>query len=239
MRRLLIRLWRRGPLFELVKNMGIERFVSFVLSDEARRSGSRGHRPRMPMEGPYISIQGQTTYLRGTDRSERVYVCVRSLELAGESNYEACRIVARYLDSRLGNSSRGRPRESSRDRDFLDKVETVRSLFNAFKRRHPFKAQLPERDFLLEKWWGMFIHALSAGAMNMGFYAHLDALQSGPRDAVCELGPARILLSAIELSEGKPEDARRPRPADVLIEWSDPDLPPNQTANNSTTQPVG
>ena len=201
MTKALMRLQARGPVFQRVKGLGIRHLVELVLGDEARRTGLRGHRQKRQMEGRHISIGGKLTYLRATDRSERVYVCVRALQLAGESNFEACRFVAGRLDSNFGISNRGRRRTSTRARDFLDKVDTVQSVFNAFKRRHPFKAELPTRDFLLDKWCWYFMNALVTGAMNIGFDIHLQRPQDHPPERARSLRPSAILLACFKLAE--------------------------------------
>ena len=130
-------------------------FVAFVASDEATRPGARGHRQKFPMRGRHVTWSGQS-YLRGSDRSERIYVCVRALEYAGESNQQACRFVAPWWTSKLGKSRRGRPRRSARSRDLLDTVETIRSLYNKFKSRQPWKEKLPNRDLVYEQWYFRF-----------------------------------------------------------------------------------
>lgn len=211
----------RGTLFDTIKRLGVDLFVGWVLKDEAHRSGLRGHRQELPMQGRNLSLQGKITNLRTTDRSERAYVCVRSLELAGEINYEACRSVTALIESKLGNSQRGRPRETKCNPDFLDKVGTVRSLYNAFKRRHPFKERLPLEDFCLEKWWWNFINALATGAMNMGFAAQLDPRESEARDNVRDLGPAKSFQMTLEISAEEVKTAGGTRPAEVLLLWSD------------------
>jgi hypothetical protein len=125
------------------------------------------------------------------------------------------------MESKLGNSQRGRPREAERNPDFLDKVGTVRSLYNAFKQRYAFNERLPFQDFCLEKWWWSFIRAMSAGAMSMGFAAQLDLMESEARDTVRELGTAKFLQIALETSSEDAKAAGGIRPAEVLLSWSD------------------
>jgi hypothetical protein len=131
-------------------------FVSWVTSDLAQRTGKRGHRQEQAMTGTYVSRQGKIEHLRGSDLSERIYVSVSSLQLAGENNHEACRRVAAEFESRLGKSRRGRPRGSRRKPDFLDLVGSVRSRFNSFKRRHPWGKKLPDHDLVLDNWRARF-----------------------------------------------------------------------------------
>jgi len=83
-------------------------------------------------------------------------VTVRAYEELGESNHEACRAVAAIWEHRLGSSRRGRPRATLRPREFLDTVQTVRSLANDFRSRNPFAAPPPQRDLLYETWLGLF-----------------------------------------------------------------------------------
>jgi hypothetical protein len=131
-------------------------FVAFMASDEATRQGTRGHRQKLPMRGRHVTWSGKS-YLRGSDRSERIYVSVRALEYAGESNQQACRVVAPWWALELGKSQRGRPKRHQRTPDLLDTVETVRSVYNSFKARAiPGKKRLPNRDFVYVQWYFRF-----------------------------------------------------------------------------------
>jgi hypothetical protein len=78
------------------------------------------------------------------------YVSVKALQEAGFDNYQSCCGVAERLESKLGASRRGRPRRTPRSREFADKVETVRSIYNRFRLRHRWKEKLPERDLVYE-----------------------------------------------------------------------------------------
>lgn len=131
-------------------------FICFVFSDEARRAPVRARRQRLPLRGRHISYGVKPLKLRGSDRTERVYVAVTALQRAGLGNYQACCEVAAALEFKLGESRRGRPRGSLRPREFADKVETVRSIYNSFKLRHPWKEKLPECDLVYELWYGRF-----------------------------------------------------------------------------------
>jgi hypothetical protein len=131
-------------------------FVAFVLSDEARRASIRGRRPKVPLQGRHVSYGLKSDLRRGSDRAERIYVSVIALQKAGYGNYQACCEVAARLEPKLGASRRGRPRKTPRSREFADKVETVRSIYNSFKIRHPWKEELPERDLVYEQWLSRF-----------------------------------------------------------------------------------
>jgi len=131
-------------------------FVCFVLSDEARRPSIRGRRQKLPLQGRHISYGVKSLTRRGSDRTERMYVSVTGLQKAGFDNYQACCEVADRLGSKLGASRRGGPRRNPRTREFADKVETVRSIYNSFKLRHPWKEKLPERDSVYEQWCWRF-----------------------------------------------------------------------------------
>lgn len=127
-------------------------FVCFVYSDEARRPSVRGRRQKFPLQGRQVSYGVKVYSRRGSDRTERIYVSVTALQETGLGNYQACCEVANRWDSELGGSRRGRRRKTSRSREPADKVETVRSIYNGFKLRHPWKEQLPERDLVYEQW---------------------------------------------------------------------------------------
>jgi hypothetical protein len=79
-----------------------------------------------------------------------------------------------------------------------DSSKLIQLVYN--KRRHPFPQGLPENDYLLDKWRLSFVEALSCGAMNMAFHAHRDPRPSKARDRILELGPAKVLLDAVESS---------------------------------------
>src|SRR5713226_4571649 len=131
-------------------------FVCFVLSDEAQRPSVRGRRQKLPLQGRQVSYGVKVYPRRGSDRSDRIYVSVTALQVASSENYQACCEVADRLKSTLGASRRGRPRRIPRAREFADKVETVRSIYNRFKLRHPWKEKLPERDLVYEQWCWRF-----------------------------------------------------------------------------------
>ena len=131
-------------------------FTEFMASDEATRSAATGHRQKLPLRGTYITYQPTGHGFRASDRSQRIYVSVRAYEELGETNHEACRAVAVLWEQRLGSSRRGRPRATPRSRDFLDAVQTVRSLYNHVLSRNPFTAARPERDLLYGDWLGRF-----------------------------------------------------------------------------------
>lgn len=131
-------------------------FVCFVLSDEAQRPSVRGRRQKLPLQGRQVSYGVKAQPRRGSDRTERIYVSVAALQSAGLDNYQACCEVAARLGPTLGTSGRGRPRINPHSRQFADKVETVRSVYNSFKLRHPWKEKLPERDLVCEQWCWRF-----------------------------------------------------------------------------------
>jgi hypothetical protein len=140
----------------------IELFLWFVLDEGniATRPRAVGGHQDLPMQGNFCAYGLRTSGIRTSDLTRRIYACVRVLELAGETNWEACRRVAaaRYLEYRLGNTKRGRRRKPSAPADFLNKVSTVRAIYNSAKARHRWKGGLPERDLELEYWWGSFLH---------------------------------------------------------------------------------
>ena len=139
-----------------LRGEAVTAFVCFVLADEAQRPSVRGRRQKLPLQGRHVSYGVKVHLRRGSDRSERIYVSVTALQNGGLSNYQACCEVAGRWATKLGGSRRGRPRKTSRARDFADKVETVRSIYNRFKLRHPWKEQLPERDLVYEQWVSRF-----------------------------------------------------------------------------------
>jgi hypothetical protein len=208
-------------------------FLWFLLADGnvATRPPAFGRHQKAQMHGNFCAYGLPTPGIKGSDLTRRIYACVRVLEFTGETNWEACRRVASYLEHRLGRTRRGRrptaiglpdedaaarapctplpgttlrtsicrpcwertkrrvpaikhvagtpmchecwsgkslPDEERRERhnhisntsaphDFLNKVNTVRSIYNRAKDRHRWKEKLPERDLELESWWGQFL----------------------------------------------------------------------------------
>jgi hypothetical protein len=131
-------------------------FVCFVHSDEAKRPSVRGRRQKLPLQGRQVSYGVKAHPRRGSDRPERIYVSVTALQKAGFDNSQACCEVADKWKSKLGSSRRGRPRRTLLPREFADKVEIVRSMYNSFKLRHPWKEKLPERDLVYDQWCSRF-----------------------------------------------------------------------------------
>jgi hypothetical protein len=139
----------------------IDLFLWFLLDEgnvATRRPAVSGHQ-NLLMRGNFCAYGLPTSGIRTSDLTRRIYACVRVLELAGETNWEACRRVAaaRYLEYRLGKTKRGRRPKPSASADFLNKVNTVRGIYNSAKGHHRWKEGLPERDQELEYWWGHFL----------------------------------------------------------------------------------
>ena len=93
--------------------------------------------------------------MRGSDLTERVWVCVRFLELSNYTNKVACVMVAEALDWkwRAGKSGRGRPRTVQEARGYSANVQNVRSLANSY--RLPGGYRPP--DVHIETWVGFFL----------------------------------------------------------------------------------
>lgn len=138
--------------------------VQYILRDVAT---SQGH--GRPAVGRHIKYQRLPGWCRGSDRTERIYACVRILMRAGLSQPHGCRYVASLLGSTLGSSKRGRPR-SHADRRASETWQTVRSLFNSFARRNPFSSEdsAEFRDATSEKWfqYGLALWAWESGNGN-------------------------------------------------------------------------
>jgi hypothetical protein len=133
----------------------VKAFLCFVHSDEAQRPSVRSRRQKLPLNGRHVSYGVKALPRRGSDRPERLYVSVQSLQEAGSNNYQACCEVADKWKSKLGGSRRGQKR-TLRSREFADLVEIVRSAYNSYKRRHPWKEKLPEHDLVYEQWCWQF-----------------------------------------------------------------------------------
>ena len=120
-----------------------ELFVQYVLSDEAIRPPARitKHQKR-PLEGIHIGYQVRCRF-RGSDRSERIFVCITAFTSMGFTLKSALVRVAELLKNELGKSRRGRPSGSPRTEELMNKAGTVRSIFNSrSKRTAPIKMNL-------------------------------------------------------------------------------------------------
>jgi hypothetical protein len=196
----------RGPLTAPWPLTGdaVTAFVCFVRSDEAQRPSVRGRRQKLPLQGRHVSYGVKTHPRRGSDRTARIYVSVTALQGEGSNNNQACCEVADRWDSKLGGSRRGRPRRNPGSREFADKVETVRSIYNRFKLRHPWKEKLPERDLVYEQWCWRFrvfqqwvadrTQSAVAGGLSGQAFAEELALRTGQGgrinyEALAGLGP--------------------------------------------------
>ena len=127
-------------------NVDVDLFVNWVLDpgNVATRSSSPDGHQELPMQGRHVSRGPQVMHLRGSDLSERVYVCVKVLEQKGFTNQAACNEVAKVLDWKWksGKTKRGRPRLGKIDPSFWDKIQIVRSLANKY--RHLWKDRKPD-----------------------------------------------------------------------------------------------
>lgn len=136
----------------------IELFLWFLFSNVASRPRGAGRHQTRQIEGTLRAYGKPTSHIRGSDLSLRIYAGVRLLEITGKTNKEACATVATFLCERLGASKRGRPRNTDRERDSIDRMQTVRSLYNTRKKCHRWPEKLPQRDLELEDWWGSFLN---------------------------------------------------------------------------------
>jgi hypothetical protein len=129
--------------------------AEITLCDEPRRSNSsaRGGHPKSPIAGQFVSYSGECSWRRGSDRVERIYAAVELLKHSGLTDKEAASEIAEILGTRIGNSKRGRPARATVPQDLVRRAAIVRSLYNHFKKRHPWKEALPEHDPIVEKWF--------------------------------------------------------------------------------------
>jgi hypothetical protein len=156
-----------------------DQFLALLFSREqiARRSED----PWLCRNGGLISAhlsRQNPEYLHGSEMVERIYVAVRFLERLGSHNRLACYKLASLLRGSLSKSKRGRPSSSANphETEFTRKVETVRSLVNAFaKKQHPWRDLLPERDLILEDYVGRFLW-LTEGIRAIEAYSATESL---------------------------------------------------------------
>lgn len=108
-----------------------ELFVKYVLSDEAIRSPAarKTRHQKKPLEGIHIGYPVRCAF-RGSDRVERIVVCVMAFKSMGFTLNSAYVGVADLLQTKLGKSRRGRQPRRQRTGELMNKAETVRSLYN-------------------------------------------------------------------------------------------------------------
>jgi hypothetical protein len=118
--------------------------VTWMLSDIARRPSSTSKHQKMPLRSNHMAMYPGPGYLRGSDLSERLYVCVRVLERVGYTIRNACLEIGDKTAHLLGNSKRGRPRtiEGGRDIDSRAKAIATRVRQFALGRRQAYAAGL-------------------------------------------------------------------------------------------------
>ena len=212
----------RQPATWSLTDEEVKAFLCFVHSDQAQRPSVRSRRQKLPLSGRHVSYGVKALPRRGSDRPERLYVSVKALQEAGASNYQACCEVADKWKSRLGGSRRGRKR-TRHSREFADLVEIVRSAYNSYRVRHPWKEKLPKQDLVYEQWcwqfrffqqWvaGRVLPAIREGESGKRFAEQL-ALRSGRGgrnnyDALAGLGPAGLTAC---LKSRRPLGAQSPK----------------------------
>lgn len=138
----------------------VQTFLWFLLADGnvATRIPAVGGHQKVQMHGNFCTYGLRTPSIRGSDLTRRIYACIRVLEFAGVTNWQACKQVAGYLGDRLGKTKRGRRPKTSAPPDLFNKAYTVRNSYHLAKKCHRWKEKLPERDLELENWWGLFLH---------------------------------------------------------------------------------
>jgi hypothetical protein len=87
---------------------------------------------KTPFVAEHMARQTVPRYLRGSDRSERLYVSFQVLLGAGYAYKEALVVVAVGAKEFLGESKRGRPKRGDAKRDLISTMASVRSMVNAF-----------------------------------------------------------------------------------------------------------
>jgi hypothetical protein len=105
----------------------------WILSEVGTRVASKHQ--KTPLLTKHMARQTVPKYLRGSDRSERLYASFQVLLRAGYARKGALAMVAERAKDFLGKSRRGRPRRGDTERDFISTMESVRSMVNAFARR--------------------------------------------------------------------------------------------------------
>jgi hypothetical protein len=137
--------------------------AQIILCDEARRVDRtiRGGHAKSPITGMFVSYSGKCKWRRESDLVERIYAAVELLKNSGLTDKEAVSEVAELLGIRIGKSKRGRPPKRDVPDDLVRRAQTVRSLCNSFRKRHPWKEALPKHDPVVERW---FMYAVQLAA---------------------------------------------------------------------------
>lgn len=138
--------------------------AQIILAGSAKRSVPRGRHSKEPIRSDSVCYFGTCLWRRRSDLVERAYAAVEILKRCGLTEKAACLEVAAMLGSRIGQSKRGKRRRKRKDG--LHPAETVRSLYNDFKHRHPWSAKLPDHDLVVEKWYSTAL-SISTWAQEM------------------------------------------------------------------------
>ena len=107
-------------------------FVDWYLKNIAYRARSKDG--SQPLRSKHLARFG-SSFLRGSDQTERIFVAITALVESGCSEKEACIVVAESPYVKLGQSGRGRPSGCANGPGVQGRSDTVRALFNRHKKR--------------------------------------------------------------------------------------------------------
>jgi hypothetical protein len=156
---------------------------------------------KTPLLAKHMARQTVPKYLRGSDRSERLYASFQVLLGAGYAHKEALVVVAERAKQFLGKSKRGRPKCGDAKRDLISTMASVRSMVNAFARR------ARDSEGAVRFWVGQFLWCREIGVIRGSkfdrdagpriYEARLEALrQLGLRGFVWPSPPSRSVAAA-------------------------------------------
>jgi len=161
---------------------------------------------KFPFLATHMARQTVPKYLRGSDRSERLYASFQVLLRAGHAQKEALVMVAERAKEFLGKSKRGRRRRGDAKRDFISTMASVRSMVNAFARR------TRDTEGPVRFWVGQFLWCREIGVIrgsefddNAGrrmFESRLEALRQIGLRGFAWPTPPPVLLRQVQLRSG-------------------------------------
>jgi hypothetical protein len=131
--------------------------VKWILSEIGARVPS--NHQMAPFVAAHMARWTVPEYLRGSDRSERLFASFQILERAGYTHKEAVLTVAEHAPKVLRKPRRGSPNRGNTGGDFFREAESVRRMVNAFKKR------TRDTESAVRFWIGQFLWGREIGVI--------------------------------------------------------------------------
>lgn len=150
---------KREWLGEPPTEQDLELWNWWLFENVASRPPESAKHQRCLVRGNFtVYYPDQARRKRGSDIWRRKFSAVYMRQLAGQTNFEACKEVGFYLLDRSHSRTQGRPRTSGKENDLLREAQRVRTAFNQYKSRHRGSESDPNWWSELRCWWWSFLY---------------------------------------------------------------------------------